>query len=147
MADLMVDAGSDAWMNAMTPPGLPNDLALILQNPQGANLDIETIQLLSDSSVYDAHSFIQLTQEPFSELLGTFSDINFCKLPAPGFAMPNCMVATLWNNNWFREMAPSTLTPLTGMLTLHIGINTTTKLGFPSMLLTTLRQRPAMLWP
>ena len=65
----------------MTPPGLPNDLALILQNPQGANLDIATIQfLLSDSSVYDAHSFIQFTHEPFSELLGTFSDTQFLQI-------------------------------------------------------------------
>ena len=75
--DLMVDTGSDAWVNGMTPPSLPSDLALILQNPQGANLDIETIQFLSDSGVYDAHSFIRLTQEPFSELLGTLSDTQF----------------------------------------------------------------------
>ena len=75
LEDLLVDTGSDTWVNGMTPPRLPHDLALILQNPQGPNLDIETIQLLSDSGVYDTHSFIQFTHEPFSELLGTFPDI------------------------------------------------------------------------
>ena len=61
LINLLVDAGSVTWVNELTPPGLPNDLALILQNPQGANLDIATIDLLSASSVYDAHSFVQFT--------------------------------------------------------------------------------------
>ena len=142
LEELLADTGSDAWVNTMTPPGLPNDLALILQNPQGTNLDFETIQLLSDSGVYDAHSFISLKSLSLS-YLAPFLTPNFCKLPAPGFAMPNCMAATLWNNNWFKRMAPSTLTFLIGMPTTHIGAAIAVKLGSPSMLPTTLRQRPA----
>ena len=52
-ADLLVGTGSDTWVDELTPPGLPDDFALILQNPQGANLDANTINLLSASGVYD----------------------------------------------------------------------------------------------
>ena len=50
-AELLVNTGSDAWVDELTPPGLPDDFALILQNPQGANLDTTTINLLSASGV------------------------------------------------------------------------------------------------
>ena len=49
--DLLVDTGLDAWVDELAPPGLLDDFALILQNPQGANLDIATIDFLSISSV------------------------------------------------------------------------------------------------
>ena len=78
--DLLVDTGSDAWVDELTPPGLLDDFALILQNPQGANLDADTINLLSASGVYDVKSFLQFTQEPFSEILCTPSDFQFCTL-------------------------------------------------------------------
>ena len=71
--DLLVDTGSDAWVDELTPPGLLDDFVLILQNPQGANLDTDTIDLLSASSVYNVKSFLQFTQEPFSEILCTLS--------------------------------------------------------------------------
>ena len=80
LADLPLDTGSDAWIDGLTAPGLPDDLAVTLQNPRGANLDPDTINLLSDYGVYDALSFIQFTQEPFSDLLGTFSDEHFGSL-------------------------------------------------------------------
>ena len=75
-----LDTGSDTWENELAPLGLPDDFALILQNPQGANLDITTIDLLSASSVYDVRSFILFTQEPFSKLLCTLSDSHFSSL-------------------------------------------------------------------
>ena len=77
---LLVDTGSDAWMDELTPPGLPDDFALILQNPQGANLDVATINLLSVSSVYDVKTFLQFTQEPFSDILCTLSNSHFSSL-------------------------------------------------------------------
>ena len=76
-ANLVVDTDSDAWVDELTPPGLLDDFALILQNPQEANLDIATINLLSASSIYNVWSFIQFTQEPFSKILCTFSDFQF----------------------------------------------------------------------
>ena len=75
-----VDPGSDTWETELTPPGLPNDLAMLLQNSQGANLDIATIDLLSASGIYDAKSFILFTQKPFSALLSTLSDSYFSSL-------------------------------------------------------------------
>ena len=78
--DLPLDTGSDAWEDELAPPGLPDEFALILQNPQGAHLDIATIELLSASSVYDAQSFIQITQEPFADILCTLSDSHFSRL-------------------------------------------------------------------
>ena len=77
LADLLFDTGLDAWVDELTAPCLPADLTLILQNPQGANLAIDTLNLLSNLGVYDAQSFIQLTQKPFSDLLGTLSDMQF----------------------------------------------------------------------
>ena len=77
---LLVDTGSDAWVDELTPPRLPDDFALILQNPQGANLDANTINLLSASSDYDVRSFLQFTQEPFSDILCTLSDFQFSNL-------------------------------------------------------------------
>ena len=68
---------SDAWIDGLTAPGLPQDLAITLKNPRGANLDTDTINLLSKYGIYDALSFIQFTQEPFSDLLGTFSNEHF----------------------------------------------------------------------
>ena len=79
-ADLLVDTGSDAWVDELTPPGLLDELAIILWNPQGANLDSDTINLLSASSVYDVKSFLQFTQEPFSEILCTLSDLQLYTL-------------------------------------------------------------------
>ena len=79
-AHLLFDTGLEAWVDELIAPGLQDNLALILRNPQGANLDIDTINLLSDSGIYDAWSFIQLTQEPFPDLLGTFSDMQFGQL-------------------------------------------------------------------
>ena len=75
-----LDPGSDTWETELTPPGLPDDFPLILQDSQGANLDVATIELLSASGVYDAKSFILFTQEPFSELLSTLSDSYFSSL-------------------------------------------------------------------
>ena len=80
LADLLLDTGLDAWVNELTPPGLPDDFALILQNPQGANLNVTTINLLSASGVYDVKSFIQFTQEPFTDILCTLSDSHFSSL-------------------------------------------------------------------
>ena len=71
---------SDTWETELAPPGLPDDLTLILQDSQGANLDVATIDLLTASGVYDAKSFILFTQEPFSELLSTLSDSHFFSL-------------------------------------------------------------------
>ena len=79
-ADLLFDTGLDAWVDELTAPGPPADLVIILQNPQEANLDIDTINLLSNLGVYDAWSFIQLTQESFSDLLGSFSNMLFGRL-------------------------------------------------------------------
>ena len=76
-ADLQLDMDSDAWIDTLTAPGLPQDLAITLQNPRGVNLDSDTINLLSEYGIYDALSFIQFTQEPFSDLLGTFSNEHF----------------------------------------------------------------------
>ena len=70
----------DTWETELAPPGLPDNLTLILQDSQGANLDIATIDLLTASGVYDAKSFILFTQEPFSELLSTLSDSHFFSL-------------------------------------------------------------------
>ena len=78
--DLLVDTGLDAWVDELTPPGLLDDFVLILQNPQGANLDVATINLLSASGVYDVNSFLQFTQEPFSDILCTFSDSQLSSL-------------------------------------------------------------------
>ena len=78
--DLLVDTGSDAWVDELTLLGLPDDFALILQNPQGANLDAQTINLLSVSGVYDVQSFLQFTREPFSNILCTLSDFQFSNL-------------------------------------------------------------------
>ena len=78
--DPLVNTGSDAWVDELTPPGLLDDFVLILQNPQGANLDADTINLLSASGVYDVKSFLQFTQEPFSNILCTFSDFQFSNL-------------------------------------------------------------------
>ena len=75
-----VDPGLDTWETELTPPGLPDDLALLLQNSQGANLDIATIDLLFASSIYDAKSFILVTQKPFSTLLSTLTDSYFSSL-------------------------------------------------------------------
>ena len=75
---------SDAWIDGLTAPGLPQDLAITLKNPRGANLDTDTINLLSKYGVYDALSFIQFTQEPFSDLLGTFSNEHFENLSKDG---------------------------------------------------------------
>ena len=75
-----LDTGSDTWETELAPLGLPEDFALILQNLQGANLDIATIDLLSASGVYNVRSFILFTQEPFSELLSTLSDSHFSSL-------------------------------------------------------------------
>ena len=72
--------GSDTWETELAPPGLPDDLALLLQDTHGANLDVTTIDFLSASGVYDAHSFILFTQEPFSELLSTLTDYYFSSL-------------------------------------------------------------------
>ena len=77
--------GLDTWETELTPPGLPDDFALILQNSQGANLDITTIDLLSASGVYNANSSILFTQEPFSELLCTLSDSYFFSLSSDKF--------------------------------------------------------------
>ena len=82
LEDLLVDTGLDAWVDELTPPGLPDDFALILQNPQGANLDVATINLLSASGVYNVKPFLQFTQEPFSDMLCTFSDSQFSSLSA-----------------------------------------------------------------
>ena len=71
---------SDTWETELAPPGLLDDFALILQDSQGANLDIATIDLLTASGVYDAKSFILFTQEPFSKLLSTLSDSYFSSL-------------------------------------------------------------------
>ena len=70
----------DTWETELAPPGLLDDFALILQDSQGAHLDVTTIDLLTASSVYDAKSFILFTQEPFSELLNTLSDSYFSSL-------------------------------------------------------------------
>ena len=78
--DLPLDTGSDAWVNELAPLGLPDEFALILQNPQGAHLDVATIDLLSASGVYDVRSFIQFTQEPFADILCTLSDSHFFSL-------------------------------------------------------------------
>ena len=78
--DLPLDTGSDTWVNEFTPPGLLDDFATILHDPQGANLDIATIDLLSVSSVYDVKTFLQFTQEPFSDILCTLSDYHFSSL-------------------------------------------------------------------
>ena len=75
-----VDPGLDTWETELTPPGLPEDLALLLQNSQGANLDIATIDLLSASGIYNAKSFILFTQKPFSALLSTLSNSYFSSL-------------------------------------------------------------------
>ena len=78
--DLPLDTGSDAWVHEQTPPGLPAEFALILQNPQGAHLDVATIKLLTTSGVYNVRSFIQFTQEPFTDILCTLSDSHFSNL-------------------------------------------------------------------
>ena len=71
---------SDTWETELAPPGIPDDFAWILQNSQGANLDVDTIDLLTASGVYDAKSFILFTQEPFSDLLSTLSDSQFSNI-------------------------------------------------------------------
>ena len=83
--DLQLDTDSDTWINTLTAPGMPQDLAITLQDPRGANLDADTINLLSKYGVYNVLSFIQFTQEPFSDLLETFSNKHFEKLSKDGF--------------------------------------------------------------
>ena len=84
-ADLQLDVDSDIWIDTLTAPGLPQDLAITLQNPRGANLDAGTINLLSEYGVYDVLTFIQFTQEHFSDLLETFSNKHFESLSKDGF--------------------------------------------------------------
>ena len=79
-ANLLSDTGLDTWVNEVTPPGLPDDFAAVLHDPQGANLDVATINLLSVSGVYNVNTFLQFTQEPFSNILCTLSDYHFSSL-------------------------------------------------------------------
>ena len=99
LANRLVDTDSDAWVDELTDPGLLDEFALIPQNPQGANLDTTTIDLLSASSVYDVWTFIQFTQEPFSNILCSFSDFQFSNLSHDKLCNANYMDATLWNNS------------------------------------------------
>ena len=80
LTDLLLDTGLDVWENELAPPGLLDEFTLVLQNPQGAHLDVATINLLSASGVYNVRSFIQFTQEPFADILCTLSDSHFSSL-------------------------------------------------------------------
>lgn len=71
---------TNAWIGGRVASEIPDDLENLLQDPRGANLDTNTINLLTDYGVYDALSFLEFMQEPFSDLLGTFSDGHFERL-------------------------------------------------------------------
>ena len=137
-----VDPGLDTWETKLTPPGLLDNLTMLLQNSQGANLDIATIDLLSASGIYDAKSFILFTQKPFSALLSTLSDSYFPVYQMTSFAMHNFMAAILSNNDCFALMVLWILRPSTGVTTTSIGIPTAMKLGSLLILPITLRPRP-----
>ena len=146
LEELLVDTGSDAWVDELTPPGLPDDFALILQNPQGANLDIATIDLLSLSLVFTMPKPSFNSPKNPSLIFSAPSLIPTSQVcPAINFAMPNFMDNTLSNNSWCKMMVHSTLPHLIGEPTTCIGAAIAAKSGSLSMPPTTLRLRPAIM--